>query len=38
MSKVPKNHSATRYFSAVQENNIAKNIGGKTTVNSGASR
>ena len=37
MSKVPKNHSSMRYFSAVQENNIAKNIGGKTTVNSGGS-
>ena len=37
MSKVPKNHSSMRYFSAIQENNIAKNINGKTTVNSGAS-
>ena len=38
MSKVPKNHSATRYFSAVQENTIAKSIGAKTTSNSGAAR
>ena len=37
MSKVPKNKKSTRYFSSVQENTIAKSIGGKTTVNSGAS-
>ena len=38
MSKVPKNRNSMRYFSSVQENTIAKSIGGKTTVNSGASR
>ena len=34
---MPKNKQSTRYFSSVQENTIAKSIGGKTTVNSGAS-
>ena len=38
VSKVPKNRNSMRYFSAVQENTIAKSIGAKTTSNSGAAR
>lgn len=38
MAKVPKNKNSTRYFSSVQENNIAKNLNAKTTINSGASK
>jgi hypothetical protein len=38
MSKVPKNKNSTRYFSSVQENTIAKSIGGKTQAGSGSAK
>ena len=33
-----KNKKPTRYFSKIQENHVAKLIGGKTTPNSGATK
>lgn len=36
MSRLPRNRKSTRYHSAIQENKVAKAIGGRRTANSGA--